>query len=186
MIDPIHFAESRAILRPVRPRADGDLVFEQRSGLREPSPLTRPASPTSQQSVYSGGTDSLQLLVAFRADLEKPRFVQALQLGIERFAQSLRIDVIEQLRQNEQRPSLLGPVYGSPWTFDGPLGPLPSTVEQSNRMLAMVAGGLHKLIQDGASFLSARLAIPLLEQSEALLLCSTHRNAPFLVTFTRE
>jgi hypothetical protein len=43
----------------------------------------------------------------------------------------------------------------------------------------MIAGGLYKLIQDGASFLPAHFAIPLLEQSEILLISSGHENAPF-------
>jgi hypothetical protein len=179
MIDQIHFAESGAILGPVRPGADGNLVLEQRAGLRKPSPLSRLASPTSQQAIHGCGTDSLQLLVAYRADLEEPRFVQAQQLGIKGFAQSLGIDVIEQLRQSEQCPSLLGPIYGSPWTLDGTFGPLPSTIQQRDSILAMIAGGLHKLIQDCASFLPARFAIPLPEQAEILLVCSAHQNAPF-------
>ena len=136
MIDQIHHAESRAILHPVRPGADGDLVFEKRAGLCRPPPLSRPAMPTSQQSINGCGTDSLQLLVAFRADLEEPRFVQALKLVIERGAQSLGSHVIEQLPQNEQRPGLLRAVCRPPRTFDGPLGSLLSAIQQCNGILA--------------------------------------------------
>ena len=86
MIQPIDFAESRPILGPIRPCPGGALLFEQRAGLGEAPPFARPTPPTSQQSINSCGTDSFEFVVAFRADPEEARFVQALQLGIECFA----------------------------------------------------------------------------------------------------
>ena len=68
----VHLAEARAILVPLRLRADRDLALEQSTGFGEAA-RAAPASPIAgTQTIHRRWTDVLQPLVALWADVEKP------------------------------------------------------------------------------------------------------------------
>jgi hypothetical protein len=121
-------------------------MFEPRARLGETTRLSRLGSSASKEAIYCGRTDLHELVVALLVKLKSASFVESGQLDVHCCSQQLGTNTVEQIPEKEQMWNQSGTILSTTGTLHGVLHIISFAVKQRDGILAIIAGGLYKLV----------------------------------------
>ncbi len=118
MSHQVRFEKTRPGLIPLLEGANGDLVFEERSGFRRGKPVRSGLASSVQEAFGGGGTHLKQVVSAFFGQVQVLMSLQRVNKGGQKRNQAFGANPIGHFPDLEERVLNLRAILGGVWMLD--------------------------------------------------------------------